>query len=73
MGERSLAETIAEIFSHQLRTFDRSTSGAGNESLDEFGVLQLCCFVPQLPSLCELNLICYFHFAFRTRGEETSL
>lgn len=71
MGERSLAEAIAEIFSYQLKTFDRYMRAA-NKSLDQFGVFQLYCFVPQLPSLCELNSICNPHFALRTRGEETS-
>jgi hypothetical protein len=73
MGDRCLAETIAEVICHQLRTFDQSTSARGGETLGIFAVIKLDSPIPDLPSLLEQNLISNSHFALRTRGGEISL
>jgi hypothetical protein len=74
MGDRCLAETIAEVICHhQLRMFDQSTSGRGEESSGKFAVIKLDSPVPDLPSLREQNFIGNSHFALRTRGGEISL
>lgn len=73
MGDRCLAETIAEVVCHQQRTFDQSTSSRGGETLGKFAIIKLDSPYPDLPSLREQNFISNSRFALRTRGGEVSL
>jgi hypothetical protein len=73
MGERSLAETFAEIISHHRATFDCSICGAATLSLDQVVASELHSSIFHLQGYFERSLICNIHFALRSWDEVSSL